>query len=79
MDFPPTRGAHKTVQLLLDAAPLLCGLLLQNPPSAQIPFFLDDLLNSVGTERTDQLVLQIGGADEKAELRSSPVPGRSVL
>ena len=42
-------------------------LLLEGPERAEVAVRLDDLLDGFRAERADQLVLEVGVADEEAE------------
>ena len=66
-DLAAAAAAEEAPELLLDrpAAPL--GLLLQRAERAQVSLGRDNLLDGVRAERADQLVLEIGVADEEAE------------
>src|SRR5580693_1144877 len=60
-------GPHEPAQLPLRAAALLRGLSLEHAERPDLALRLDDTLDRVGAEGADQLVLQVGDADEEAE------------
>jgi hypothetical protein len=50
------------VELALDAPSLLRGLLLEDAERSELALRVDDPFHRGGTERADQLVLQVGTA-----------------
>src|SRR3984885_14837675 len=65
--LPARPGPHEPAQLPLRAAALLRGLPLEHAERPELALRLDDTLDRVGAEGADQLVLQVGDADEEAE------------
>src|SRR3954447_6340263 len=66
LDLAPAARAHEAPQLRLDAAGALRGLLLEGPEASELALGLDDPLDAGGSEAADQLVLEVGVADEEA-------------
>ncbi len=67
VDLPAGAGTHEAPQLLVTGPVPLRGLLLEGTKRANLPLRLDHLLYHGDTERTDQLVLQVSDAHEKAK------------
>jgi hypothetical protein len=67
-DLAPSAAAHEPPQLFLKgpAAPL--WHLLKRPEPVKIVVGREDLLNTLRAQRADQFLLQVGLADEKADL-----------
>src|SRR5690349_17368385 len=59
--------AEPASQLLLAGLRLLRGLLLERAKRSELPLPLGDLLDCIGAERADQLVLEIRDADVEAQ------------
>src|SRR3984885_7840614 len=83
--LPARPGPHEPAQLPLRAAALLRGLSLEHTERPELALRLDHTLDRVGTEGADQLVLQVGDADEEAarlharagQARAEPSPFES--
>src|ERR1700728_3630788 len=65
--LPARPGPHEPAQLLPPTAALLRGLSLEHAERPELALCLDDTLDRVGAQGADQLVLQVGDADEEAE------------
>ncbi len=66
LDLASTARAHEAAKLLDDCPPLLCGLLLHDAEGMQVTLVLEDSFHRLDAQRADQLVLQVGAADEEA-------------
>jgi hypothetical protein len=66
-DFPTAAAAHEAPQLLVGWAISPRGLFLQGAKRSELALRVDDLFHRGGTEGANQLVLQVCGADEKAQ------------
>jgi hypothetical protein len=66
-DLPAAAAAHEAPELLISGPSLPRRLLLKRAERSQVTLSLDDLLDNVGTERADQLVLQVLDAHVEAE------------
>jgi hypothetical protein len=60
-------ASHEAPKLAFGRSPTPCGLSLKRSKGVEIAFGLDDPLDGVGPERADELVLQVGAANEEAE------------
>ena len=65
MDLAATSSTHEPPEPGVVRLPLLRGLLLKNPERREITLLGKDLLDPRDTERPNQLVLEIGIADEE--------------
>jgi hypothetical protein len=59
-------AAHETPELGFDGAPSPGRLVLERAEGAEVSFGLDDPLDAVGAEGANELVLEVGVADEDA-------------
>ena len=66
-DLPPAAAAHEAPKLLLGGPPFPRRLLLEGAEGPKVSVRFDDLLDSRGTERADQLILQIRDAHVEAQ------------
>lgn len=66
-DLSTAAAAHEAPKLLLNRAASPLGLLLQCAKRSQVALSLDDPLHRLGTQSTDQLVLQVCRAYEEAQ------------
>src|SRR6185437_11021243 len=66
-DLAPATGTHEAPQLRLVRPRLLRGLLLQGPERAHLALRFDDGFDRVDSEGADELVFEIGDADEEPE------------
>jgi hypothetical protein len=66
-DLPSAAAPHEAPQLLLDASSLPRRLLLEGAERPELALSRHDLLHRSGTERADQLVLQICDAHVETE------------
>ena len=66
-DFSATAAAQEAAQLLLDRSPSPFDLLLERAERAQIPVLGGNILDPVGAEPPDKLVLEVANADVEAE------------
>jgi HD-GYP domain-containing protein (c-di-GMP phosphodiesterase class II) len=68
-------GAHESTELLVDRPAALRRLLLQDAERGEFSLAVDEPLDPVDADRTDQLILEVGHAGEEPEsldLRSAP-------
>ena len=75
-DLPAPAAAHEAPKLLLGRPSSPLGLLLEGAERSKVALGVDDTLDGVGTQRADQLVLQVGDAHVEAEpfhLRASEI------
>src|SRR5262249_59071819 len=68
-DLPPVGAAHEAAQLSLDPPAAPGRLLLERAERPEVALRLEHSLDRRGTERADQLVLEILDANVEAELR----------
>ena len=66
-DLPPASTAHEAPKLLLGGPPFPRRLPLEGAEGPKVSVRFDDLLHLRGTERADQLVLQIRDAHVEAQ------------
>jgi hypothetical protein len=66
-DLPAAAAAHETPKLLLRASSLPRRLLLESAEGSKVSLVIDDLFHRGGTERADQLVLQVVDAHVETE------------
>ena len=66
-DLPTAAAAHEAPKLLLSCALSPLWLLLQCAKRSQLALSLNDPFHRLGTQSTDQLVLQVCRADEEAQ------------
>jgi hypothetical protein len=66
-NLPAAAAAHETPKLLLRAPSLPRRLLLESAEGSKVSLVIDDLFHSGGTERADQLVLQVVDAHVETE------------
>jgi hypothetical protein len=67
LDLPTAAAAHESPKLLLLRPSLVRSLLLESAERSELPRSGDDLFNGGGTERADQLVLQVCNAHVETE------------
>jgi hypothetical protein len=67
LDLATAACAHETPKLRLDGPSSLRRLLLHDPERCKVTLRIDDLFDRGGTERADQLVLQVCDAHVETE------------
>lgn len=67
-DLPPSAAAHEAPKLIFFGPPSPGRHLLKRAEAVQVVVGPKDLHDSRGSERTDELLLQVGIADVEAEL-----------
>ena len=58
-DLPAAAAAHEASELLLSGSSSPLRLLLEGAEGSKVSLSVNDLLDRVGTERADQLFLQV--------------------
>jgi hypothetical protein len=66
-DLSPGARAEEASQMRVRAAPALRRLILKSAEGLELAFGFEDALDSCRAQRPDQLVLEVGCADEKAD------------
>jgi hypothetical protein len=74
-EVPARAGAQEAPELLFAGPGPLGGLLGEGAERAEFTLLSDQLLGRRDTERTDQLVFQVGDADEETESLVAPPIG----
>lgn len=75
-DLPPGAAAHEPAQLVLRVPSFPHRLLLERAERAKVALLLEDPLDGVDTEGADQLVLEVGVADEELAVEGALEGGR---
>ena len=69
----PAAAAHEAAELRFDRAAAPGGLVLKRAERAKVSLGLDNLQHPLRAERADELVLEVGVADEHGD-RFEPAP-----